>query len=265
MATWAHLTNAHIFPGPSIITSLRTAALSTIQTLTQSVSTEISAGTPHPSSDFDSDSDSAPKDYGFIRSSSLDKRPLADSGRKGSVVTATTTISQTIEKNENKRALTRSASTGEDEETDRDEALEELGEPPLARGLLLLAEMSSEGNLMDASYTSKCVSSARLHSDFVLGFISQRGLNDKRRNDNFIAFTPGVNLPPEGDESTTGHHQSDGLGQRYRTPQKVMAMGCDVIIVGRGILSAKDRGREAERYRREAWKAYEARIGKAKV
>lgn len=38
--------------------------------------------------------------------------------------------------------------------------------------------------------------------------------------------------------------------------------GADVVIVGRGILGARERGREAERYRREAWAAYERRIGR---
>jgi uridine monophosphate synthetase len=37
--------------------------------------------------------------------------------------------------------------------------------------------------------------------------------------------------------------------------------GADVIIVGRGILEANDRKAEAERYRHEAWSAYEARVG----
>ena len=151
----------------------------------------------------------------------------------------------------------------------------ELGEPPLARGLLLLAEMSSEGNLMDEAYTSECIASARKHSEFILGFICQHGLNDPRRGDNFLAFTPGVSLPPEKESEDRQaqqqqsppqqQQQGDGLGQRYRTPQKVVAEGCDVIIVGRGILGAKDRAREAERYRREAWRAYELRLGKGKV
>ncbi len=38
--------------------------------------------------------------------------------------------------------------------------------------------------------------------------------------------------------------------------------GADVVIVGRGILGARDRRREAERYRKEAWGAYERRIGR---
>ncbi len=51
------------------------------------------------------------------------------------------------------------------------------------------------------------------------------------------------------------------MGQQYRTPRSVVLEdGCDVVIVGRGILKARDRKREAERYRREAWRAYEERV-----
>ncbi|KAL8945755.1 MAG: hypothetical protein Q9222_007749, partial [Ikaeria aurantiellina] len=51
IATWAHLTNAHLFPGPAIIPSLHTAATSTLISLNQSVSTEITTGTPRGSID----------------------------------------------------------------------------------------------------------------------------------------------------------------------------------------------------------------------
>ena len=178
-------------------------------------------------------------------------------GRKGSVVTATTTISQTIEPNERlSGSLSRSASV--------EEAFLDLSEPPLMRGLLLLAEMSSEGSMMTGGYTQACVEIARRHKDFVVGFISQRSLNGgtaENRGDNFLSFTPGVNLPSEGGQAMTG----DGQGQQYRTPKVVLGReGVDVVIVGRGILGAKDRRREAERYRAECWRAYEARVGRGR-
>lgn len=145
----------------------------------------------------------------------------------------------------------------------------ELTEAPVARGLLLLAEMSSEGNLLTGPYTRRCVELARQNRDFVLGFVAQRCLNTEP-GDNFISFTPGVSLPPpsadddEGGESVGGVGKGvmgDGLGQQYRTPRLVvLEEGCDVVIVGRGILKARDRKREAERYRVEAWRAYEERV-----
>ena len=284
IATWAHLTNAHIFPGPAIVSALSLAAKATLKTLTQYVSTEITAGPSGPASededsdenddddDDDDDENADSEDYSstdnreYVLLKSEGKKPegkqgamaSAFSGRKNSVVTATTTIFQTIEEKRGMPGLKKSESVDATEECQsREEALEALGDPPLSRGLLLLAEMSSEGHLMTPDYTSACVAMAREHPEFVIGFISQRALNS-RKGDNFLSFTPGVSLPPEGEgEARTG----DGLGQQYRTPGAVVAKeGCDVIIVGRGILGAQDRRREAERYRREAWRAYEGRI-----
>ena len=140
----------------------------------------------------------------------------------------------------------------------REKALEELGPPPHARGILLLAEMSSAGNLLTPEYTAACIEAARENQAFVLGFIAQQSLNQKP-NDAFLTFAPGISLPKEGDEAVTG----DGKGQQYRGPEQVMGRdGVDVVIVGRGILGAADRGGEAERYRKAAWAAYEGRIGR---
>ena len=135
--------------------------------------------------------------------------------------------------------------------------LANLGPIPYLRCILLLAEMSSEDNFFTAAYTEKCVQVARQHPDFVMGFISQQSLNTEP-GDNFLTLTPGVKLPAAGSQ----HIQGDGLGQQYRTPQEVIGRdGADVIIVGRGILEAGDRSAEAERYRCEAWRAYETRVG----
>jgi uridine monophosphate synthetase len=139
--------------------------------------------------------------------------------------------------------------------------LEELGEAPFDRGLLLLAEMSSEGSLMTGEYTRRCVGAARQFSDFVVGFIAQRCLNEAA-GDRFITMTPGVSLPP-ANGATRDH--GDGLGQQYNTPKSViLEKGIDVIIVGRGILKADSPKEEAERYRRAGWDAYEQRIASKK-
>lgn len=145
-----------------------------------------------------------------------------------------------------------------DEPQTKQKALEELGLPPHARGLLLLAEMSSAGNLLTPEYTNACIKAARENQDFVLGFVAQRSLNQEA-DDAFLTFAPGVSLPREGDELVKG----DGKGQQYRGPEQVVGRdGVDVVIVGRGVLGAMDREREAERYRKAAWKAYEGRIGR---
>ena len=178
------------------------------------------------------------------------------------MTTATTTISQTFEPASPRHpaSLMHSLSVGEDSNApqNREKALEELGPPPHARGLLLLAEMSSAGNLLTPEYTDACIKAARDSQDFVLGFIAQRSLN-REANDAFLTFAPGISLPKEGEELVKG----DGKGQQYRGPEHVVGWeGGDVVMVGRGILGASERGREAERYKKAAWEAYEGRIGR---
>ncbi|TFY82208.1 hypothetical protein EWM64_g1802 [Hericium alpestre] len=135
---------------------------------------------------------------------------------------------------------------------------------PLGRGLLLLAEMSTAGTLARGAYTEEAVRMARAHRYFVIGFIAQRrmdgvGLQDGESavDEDFLILTPGVGLDVKG----------DGMGQQYRTPKQVVHDdGCDVIIVGRGIygdpknLDVRKVQEQAERYKREGWKAYLERV-----
>lgn len=116
--------------------------------------------------------------------------------------------------------------------------IEGLREVGLAkgRGLLLLAEMSSAENLAIGDYTQKAIDWAKKYDDFVIGFIGMKKLIDDEK---FITMTPGVNL------SSTG----DGLKQQYNTPEKVIADGSDIIIVGRGIYEATNPLVEAKKYR----------------
>ncbi|XP_061465030.1 uridine 5'-monophosphate synthase isoform X1 [Rhineura floridana] len=126
--------------------------------------------------------------------------------------------------------------------------LKEVGHP-LQRGCLLIGEMSSEGSLATGDYTKTVVKMAEEHSDFVLGFISGSRIVEKPE---FLHLTPGVQMQAGG----------DSLGQKYLSPQEVIAnRGSDIIIVGRGILSASSRPAEAEAYRKVAWESYLQRIG----
>lgn len=121
------------------------------------------------------------------------------------------------------------------------------------RGLLLLAEMSSKGTLSGGEYKSKTVEMARSEKakGWVMGFIAM-GEVDTKEGEDWIVMTPGVNLGVEG----------DALGQQYKTPEKVVGGGSDIIIVGRGICSAADPVKEAVRYRDAGWKGYQKRTGK---
>lgn len=266
IATWAHITNAHLLPGLAIISALHSAATATLASLNQSVVTEISAGTPRISLD---GSDTEEEDVkgvekpggDYMEGGNQDRGD--DYPRKNSVVNTITTISQTFEPSL-AAPWARSLSASETSPTDMEEALRRLGPPPHARALLLIAEMSSEGNLITPEYTSACVSAAYEHSDFVMGFISQHSLNSAA-TDVFVNFTPGINLPPEGCKEGWGE-TGDGMGQTWRSPREVVVKnGADVIIVGRGVLGAKDRKAEAERYQKKAWEAYEQRIGRRNV
>lgn len=115
-------------------------------------------------------------------------------------------------------------------------------------GLLLLAEMSSEGNLATAlpGYTEKTIQMAEAEKKFVFGFISMGRI----AGDNFVYMTPGVKMVGGG----------DGLGQQYVTPSRVIGeKGSDVIIVGRGIYKSDNPAKEAKLYREAGWRAYETR------
>jgi uridine monophosphate synthetase len=127
------------------------------------------------------------------------------------------------------------------------DALKTIGLPK-NRGLLLLAEMSSSGNLAHGDYTKTAVEWANNHPDFVIGFICQQKLTE---NPTLLHLTPGVQ------RSVTEDH----LGQKYNTPDRaIRERHSDIIIVGRGIYHAKDPKERAKLYREEGWEAYQKRL-----
>ena len=124
------------------------------------------------------------------------------------------------------------------------QGLKEIGLPK-GNGLLLLAEMSSKGNLATDNYTKATLQMAQDNPDFVIGFITQHRLLD---DDRFINYTPGIKLATGGDT----------LGQQYITPeQAILENGSDIISVGRGIYAADDPQQAAKQYRDVGWAAYQ--------
>jgi uridine monophosphate synthetase len=267
IADWAEITNAHVLPGPAIVTALLLAASATIAKYNTGVHTDISASAPQQTlngfDEEDEDNDTvadiaveSPMSVTDIEGMDERRLSIKVQDRKHSVVSISTTIT----------SRTESISPHPEPDFHPDDAfsidtptlLARLGEAPFVRGLLLIAEMSSEGHLMTPEYSQQCLQIARNQADFVMGFIAQRSMNSQD-GDNFITMTPGCQLPPPGQE---GKKLGDGMGQQYNTPKKlILEQKCDVIIVGRGITKAVDRPKEAERYRSEGWKAYEERIG----
>lgn len=119
-----------------------------------------------------------------------------------------------------------------------------------ARGLLMLAELSSKGSLAHGKYTEETVDIAKTDKDFCIGFIAQRDMGGRDEGFDWIIMTPGVGLDDKG----------DSLGQQYRTVDEVVSTGSDVIIVGRGLFGqGRDPAVEGERYRAAGWTAYEKR------
>ena len=117
-------------------------------------------------------------------------------------------------------------------------------------GVLLLAQMSSSGNLLEDSYPDKTLEMGTA-SPHVIGYIgngsSPTELRDLRSKvgEGKMIWTPGVNLrSPEGI-----------LGQRYGNPSEAVRAGSDAIIVGSGIHGATDPLTAAREYASTSWVA----------
>lgn len=116
----------------------------------------------------------------------------------------------------------------------------------LARGLLMLAELSCKGSLATGEYSKQTIELARSDPEFVVGFIAQN--RPKGDSEDWLILTPGVGLDDTG----------DALGQQYRTVDDVMSTGTDIIIVGRGLYGkGRDPVEEAKRYQKAGWEAYQ--------
>lgn len=117
-------------------------------------------------------------------------------------------------------------------------------------GVLLLAQMSSRGNLLSPEYTTQVVAKGKAH-DGVFGFIGNGSRPDELTllrtavGDGKLIWTPGVNLAVGDGE----------MGQRYGDPREAVLAGSDCIIVGSGIHKASDPAAQAKAYAAASWQA----------
>ncbi|CAK7564487.1 MAG: hypothetical protein SEPTF4163_002381 [Sporothrix epigloea] len=302
---WAHLVTVNMDAGLMAVTALADAAARWRERVHYEVKTSVTVGTPvnrsldNSGCSTPSGAATPPAQHGseFLAQSSatsssdlLSSAPrestgaenFADhtipscnaNGRKGSIVSVTT-LTQSFEPVDGDERLGSNTSNGQQGGTGFNTGSNDHGgvssvyqgieEAPLDRGILLLAQMSTKGNLMTPESAQACVEAARLHKTFVAGFIAQESLNTLP-GDTFVHLTPGCKLPPPGEDiedAAAGVLPGDGMGQQYNTPARLIGVcGTDIVIVGRGIITAIDPPSEAERYRRRAWKAYQARVKK---
>lgn len=117
------------------------------------------------------------------------------------------------------------------------------------RGVFLLAEMSSAGNLCSDEYANASVKLAQEFCESVTGIVCQSAKFTDTPH--LIQLTPGIQLDKAG----------DGLGQQYNSPEYViLEKGADIGVVGRGIILSENPVAAAENYKKLMWNAYLKRI-----
>ncbi|GAB7355120.1 hypothetical protein MBLNU459_g5696t1 [Dothideomycetes sp. NU459] len=295
---WANIVNAHIFPGPAIVTALSQAASGAVAALNTAVTTSISAS-PVPSYLDDSDGRGSPalsstaNDYeegeeeegedGDDDDDDVDEEDLGDGDedertespsqlrkvtsnddkptRKTSVVSISTTISTKTESISPQPGQSHHHNPSVPNSPVNTRHFEE----PSAAALAGLGEPPFlRALLLLAEMSSK--------DNLMTGSYTAQCLVEARKDPSFVmGFIAQRSLNQEpGDNFITMTpgvqigSSGDGLGQQYNTPEKVVGEGgTDVIIVGRGILAAQNRRAAAEQYRTRAWKAYEARVSQS--
>lgn len=120
------------------------------------------------------------------------------------------------------------------------------------QAVFLLARMSSKGNLITEDYSKRVIEVGAENNKIVSGYIGHgKDVEDLKKYKKMIPkgqlfLMPGVKLERGGDK----------LGQQYLTVEEAINGGADCIIVGRGIISAKNPSAEAEIYRNRAWNTY---------
>lgn len=132
------------------------------------------------------------------------------------------------------------------------------------RGVFLVAEVSSAGNLITEEYVKNTLKMSEeypelitgnqfcsllflsvLKCTFFLGIVCQNPLF--KNCPGMLQLTPGVQMEAK----------QDTLGQRYHTPEHAIGqLGAYILVVGRGITKSSDSSPLALKYRDILWKAY---------
>ena len=124
-------------------------------------------------------------------------------------------------------------------------------------GVLLLAQMSSRGNLLGLPGYTDEMGRAGVSKSGVFGFIGNGSraneLSELRQKvgDQKLIWTPGVNLEVGDGE----------MGQRYGNPRDAVLAGSDGIIVGSGIYKSQQKSEVAKEYAGISWQALLERGG----
>lgn len=122
-------------------------------------------------------------------------------------------------------------------------------------GIMILAQMSTNGNLADENYTRKAIEIGNKRKEFIAGYIGSN-LPDRLKelnpifNTGYVIMVPGIKI----------FEGKDNLGQRYFSPEEIIKNGADCIIVGRGIYESNNPIKTARRYRDLGWKTYLEKI-----
>ena len=117
------------------------------------------------------------------------------------------------------------------------------GEVGRKGSVLILAQMSSSENLLDARYTEKTVASCK-GMPGVCGFIGNGSnppsISSLRRSvgPEKLILTPGINFDPS----------QSVMGQRYGHPTEAIRSGADAVIVGSGIIRSDSVSKAAAQY-----------------
>ncbi|WP_185850488.1 orotidine-5'-phosphate decarboxylase [Blattabacterium cuenoti] len=116
---------------------------------------------------------------------------------------------------------------------------------PCNMALITISEMSSHDRLSDDNYIRN-VLNISIKNPKVIGTVAQRKVDDR-----LLLFSPGIHFS----------NNKNNKKKDYIHPRKAFEKNkTDFIIVGKAIYQSKNPVLEAEKYRKEAWNAYETKL-----